>query len=380
MNILHIASFSGNIGDNANHMGFRPWFEGQVGTPVTWTSLEIREFYWRERHWDIELVDHINAHDMLVIGGGNYFELWVEDSPTGTSIAIESELFDRIRVPVFFNALGVDPGQGVPDSSRRRFTAFIDKLTASDQYLVSLRNDGALENLGRHIGERYVKRVHALPDHGFFVSPPVSPLPDLLPARDNVRRIAINLACDMSDIRFAQFENQAHFAREMAAVVEALAERDPLTEFLLIPHIFRDLEIISQVTAQVGDRLRRTRLAVAPFGSGDKAALHALALYRSADLVMGMRFHSNVCSMALGRQVLGLNCYRQIKNLYRELEQTDRLIDVSKPGFVKTATDLAVDALAGGSGFSAAAADAIAMVSAKRAAFEPRLQRWLNRY
>ena len=84
--VLHIASFTGNIGDNANHMGFRPWFEKVSSVSVSWDNLEIREFYWKERKWDMDFVDLANSYDLVVIGGGNYFELWVEDSPTGTSI------------------------------------------------------------------------------------------------------------------------------------------------------------------------------------------------------------------------------------------------------------------------------------------------------
>ena len=60
LRILHLASFTGNIGDNANHMGFRPWFENQVGVPIAWTDLEIREFYWGERQWDATLAELIN--------------------------------------------------------------------------------------------------------------------------------------------------------------------------------------------------------------------------------------------------------------------------------------------------------------------------------
>lgn len=378
LRILHLASFNGNIGDNANHMGFRPWFEALIDAPVSWTRLEMREFYWRERQWDETLVAFINTHDLLVIGGGNYFELWVASSPTGTSIAIEPALFDQIRVPVFFNALGVDPGQGVPDSSRERFAAFLDKLTTSEQYLVSVRNDGAMDNLKRHVGEKYAERVHGLPDHGFFFAPAEETFPALLPARSDVRRIAINLACDMADIRFAGLGSRAEFAREMAAAIERLAERDPGTEFYLIPHIFSDLEIVSEVIGHLGDRLRRTRLGIAPFGSGDDAARQAFALYRSADLVLGMRFHANVCSMALGRQVLGLNCYRQIENLYVEIGQTDRLVDVSRLGFADLLVERAGQALQGGAGFSAGAAEAVAKAAARRSAFEPALKRWLG--
>ena len=44
MKILHLASFTGNIGDNANHSGFRYWFE-KYNDEAEWTELEIREFY-----------------------------------------------------------------------------------------------------------------------------------------------------------------------------------------------------------------------------------------------------------------------------------------------------------------------------------------------
>ena len=371
LRVLHIASFSGNIGDNANHMGFRPWFEAQAGVPVQWTALEIREFYWRERQWDEALVAFINTHDLLVIGGGNYFELWVEHSPTGTSIAIEPDLFDTINVPVFFNALGVDPGQGVPDVCRQRFTNFLDQLFDAQRVLVSVRNDGAKENLRHHIGGAYADRVHSLPDHGFFV-----PLPDKSAAAGH-RQLAINLACDMSETRFAGFENQAGFAREMASLMSALAAQHPTLRFCLVPHIFRDLEIISETISHLDDRLRRTRLTVASYGAGDDAARQTLSLYRSADLVLGMRFHANVCPMALGTPVLGLNCYPQIEKLYEGLGLTDRLVSVGQPGFAPEAVQFASKVLADPGPYLRQTDEALAHVREERAALEPHLRAWL---
>ncbi len=376
LRLLHIASFNGNIGDNANHLGFRPWFERQVNATVTWTNLEIREFYWRERQWDEALVELINTHDMLIIGGGNYFELWVDDSPTGTSIAINQELFDRIKVPVFFNALGVDPGQGVPCKSRKRFTTFLDRLLSSEQYLVSVRNDGARDNLRHHIGPAYADRVHDLPDHGFFVPDPGDF--ELWNPEVRLRRIAINLACDMAEIRFAGFENQLAFAREFANAIAALAERIPQSQFCFVPHIFRDLEIISQVIGFLDDRLRRNRLIVASYGSGDAAARRSLCVYRSADLVMGMRFHANVCPMAFGTNVLGLSGYPQIENLYRGLNLTAQLINVADADFATEVARRAELALANSNDFAAAGGQALALVNQQRSSFEPHFQSWLK--
>lgn len=377
LRVLHLASFSGNIGDNANHMGFRPWFEAQIGRAVEWSDLEIREFYWREREFDDAFVALANAHDVVVIGGGNYFELWVESSPTGTSIAIDPARFARIRAPVFFNALGVDAGQGVPDVSLERFRAFLGALIASPQYLVSVRNDGAIETLRTYLGEQYVEGVHHVPDGGFF-----------LPAADAVsggllergrRYVGINLACDMAEVRFGAFGAQggrAGFVGEFAEAISELAEAHPDVTFVFFPHIFRDLDIISEVLGALADRLRRTRVVVAPYSSGPVAAAEIFEMYRRCDLVMAMRFHANVCPIGMGRQTLGLVCYRQIEKLYEELGQPDRGIDVSRPGFADTLVSNATRALTRPESFKAGPDEARGQVEAMRERFGIALRNW----
>ncbi len=56
LNVLHLASFSGNIGDNANHIGTRSQFAKNLDFELFFTELEIREFYWRQRLFDEEFV------------------------------------------------------------------------------------------------------------------------------------------------------------------------------------------------------------------------------------------------------------------------------------------------------------------------------------
>ncbi|WP_341235822.1 polysaccharide pyruvyl transferase family protein [uncultured Sulfitobacter sp.] len=379
LKVLHLASFSGNIGDNANHMGFRPWFAERLGRPVDWTELEIREFFWKERAFDADFANLANSYDALIIGGGNYFELWVEGSPTGTSIATPPEVFDRITVPVYFNALGVDPGQGVPDSSRRNFTAFLDKLLASDQYLVTVRNDGAVDALQTHIGADYAAAVHHVPDSGFFAPISTDDAPDILNA--DARYIGINVANDMADVRFAKFnasEGSVAFAAEFAAALTRLSEDHGDVHFILFPHIFRDVEVIFQVLDKMGDRLRRKRVIVAPYGSGDAAARVALGLYKQCEMVLGMRFHANVCAMGAGRPTLGLVCYRQIAMLYAELGHGDATVDVSAPGFAQVLRDRVNGVLADLPAHEARVQDARRKVTQMRTGFEPALQDWFT--
>ena len=73
---LHLASFDGNVGDNANHSGFYRHLKAQPGYDFAIEQLEIREYYWKQRFFDDGFVDLVNDYDLLIIGGGNYFELW----------------------------------------------------------------------------------------------------------------------------------------------------------------------------------------------------------------------------------------------------------------------------------------------------------------
>ena len=128
MKVLHVASFRGNIGDNANHAGFRPWFQALAGRPIAWTEFEIRDVYRKTRAFDASFATEANAADLVVIGGGNYFELWVKDSPTGTSISVTDDVMADIRTPIFINALGVDDAQGYTKETLGRFGKFLARL------------------------------------------------------------------------------------------------------------------------------------------------------------------------------------------------------------------------------------------------------------
>lgn len=380
LRVLHVASFTGNIGDNINHMGFRPWFALQCETAIDWVELEIREFYWGERQWDERFVNYANEFDLVVVGGGNYFELWVESSPTGTSIAIPPELFKKISTPILFNALGVDPGQGTTPDTVDRFRVFLERLTHSSQFLVSVRNDGAMQNLATHVGEDCTKRVHMVPDGGFFVGC-VDPK-DMKNGSDTCRpKIAINIACDMPEIRFQAFGGPSgvpHFADQFAELVSRIADQYCEHDLVFIPHVHHDLKIISEIISRLGDRLRRTRTTVASYGTGIKAAYQSLQSYCASELVLAMRFHANVCGITQRRQTLGLCNYPQIQSLYTELEQTDRIVDVSGSEFVEEAETKVVQALTSPDRFQGNCLSALKLVEEQRKRFEPELRAWLR--
>jgi polysaccharide pyruvyl transferase WcaK-like protein len=332
LKVLHVASFTGNIGDNANHTGFRSVLQKNLNANVEYTEFEIRKVFWKQKFFDKSFVDMANIHDLVVIGGGNYFELWVDHSSTGTSIDISLDLLSKITSPVVFNALGVDSAQGASDIAVSKFRGFLDFVIDSESMLLSCRNDGSMKTLREVVGDTYADEFFHVPDAGFFTFMKDSFHPELDSERKN---IVIQIAGDMLDVRFPNCEyddiSYEEFLESFAAYIVEFSKLN--VNYIFVPHIFKDLNIISSLINKLPDNIRRECVAVAPYLVGQKGQDYIFDLYRKADLVLGMRFHANVCGLGLGKSCIGLVNYRQIEGLYDELKLNDLKVHVNKKGF-----------------------------------------------
>ncbi|MCB5184118.1 polysaccharide pyruvyl transferase family protein [Methylobacillus gramineus] len=339
MKVLQIGSFSGNVGDIANHYGFRNWFQGLLGK-IQWDEFEIRNVYRKNVAFDNDFVATVNQYDLVVVGGGNFFELWVDSSPTGTSISIEIEMFEKIKVPVFFNALGVDDGLGCSDKSLARFTNFLEVLTSSRQYLVSVRNDGAMATLKKRISNNImVDKVLPLPDGGFFVNS-IDTLRDIAPnaqIKDPVT-IGINLAGDMLETRYPGGSGEHDYSGFISEFSDTLAEMwsdNKSLRFIFFPHIYSDLKVYADILSRLPDACRRENVKVAGYETNVKFEDTLFSEYGNCTLILGMRFHANVVAIANHVPVIGLYSYKQIKELFCELGIEEKIVDVRQINFKK---------------------------------------------
>lgn len=373
LNILHVASFTGNLGDNFNHMGLVPWIENLIGTPVRWTRLEIRKFYWKQLHWDESFVDYANKFDLIIIGGGNYFELWVDKSPTGTSIEIEPHVYSRIKKPIFFNSLGVDAGQGATQDCIMKFRNFIDTIVEGRNALVSVRNDGARDTIKNTIGKNYIPVFNSLPDHGFFVEKQHINLTGSHPSK----YICINLACDMPRLRFSNISGGIDgFASSISNTIKNIEAEYPDHHFIFVPHMYGDLKIIFDVLECLPDYIRRGKVQVYKYGTGDCLAREVLNLYENSKLAIGMRFHANVCPLALGVPNFGVATYPQINLLYEELALQDRVFEVSRSTFSTDLASACMSVLKSPAKITAQSASALMDVKSQREEFSSVFRKW----
>lgn len=324
--ILHLASFNGNVGDLLNHEGFYRGLNENNCSISNIQHMEIREFYRGKCYFDQTFVDYVNKFDLCIIGGGNYFELWVDHSPSGTSIMLEPQLVSKIKTPLIFNALGVDLGQGTSDTNIKKFKNFIDEVLKNDENILSIRNDGAKENLVTIFGSKYAEQFIHTPDAGFNSK---------FHVEKNGKRIClVNLPGDMLDNRFpgGDLHSLDSFIVEFARVIMDVLESDFVDEVTFIPHIYKDYITIMQLLGRLPDNIIRERCRVAELNLGNDLSLFK-HYYSNASIVLASRFHSNIAGLMSCDKVIALQNYPQITNLYTELALTEKLLNVQDIGF-----------------------------------------------
>jgi len=325
MKVLHLASFNGNIGDNAHHNGFRSAFENIFGD-VEWENLEIRMFYnsWNKERFDNSFADKVNKYDVLVIGGGNFFEVCHDYSETGCTINLSKSVLALINIPIFFNALGFDTKKGTSLENLTKFKAFISNILDKDNTFVSFRNDGSEKNYIESYGSLN-EGINIIPDGGFFLE--LSANPDV-----NRQLIGVNLACDMIDKRI-RGRGYEEFLSELVVVYESLMDKGYQLRFF--PHILSDLKIIYDLTSRFQDFHVKYNIEIMPYITGQGREDDFFKSYYECDVVTGMRFHTNVCTYGMGKKVVPLVSYPKIGDLFRSIGEENLLVDVNSPRFVE---------------------------------------------
>jgi hypothetical protein len=367
--IGHLASFQGNLGDVASHLGFRSWFERTLGFSIDWVNIEIRDFYRGLRNFDYDFANEVNQYEIFIIGGGNYFELWPTNSRTGCSIDLPPELLEKIRTPVFFNALGLDDGQGVSQYAQKHFPKFISTILENSNNLLTLRNDGSHSALTVNFPELQTLQIPVLPDHGFFSMENcgISRVGD----HDNLV-LGVNLAQDMPEVRFP--DGKKGFVQALSVILREIK----FDRVIFFPHVFSDLGIIADLLEIIPDQIRRNMTSVAAFGSTQREIRNILESYGHIDIMLGMRFHANVLPLSLGIPTIGLATYPQILKLYKEIEMENWVINCHDEGWEKRAIEKFQEFEEHRTQVELAFSNVQLRIARQRTDFEPTLVAWLK--
>ncbi len=318
---LHIASFAGNTGDGAMHDGAYRTRAQDIGQHFTYERIEIRDFiHWGLRRFDETFLDLSKTADLVLFGGNSIFQMWRDNTASGTYFDFTPDFLLQLRCPVVFYGIGCDATRGVHPLAIKRMRSFLDHCSDPERFLYSLRNDGSREIVEQAVGVEYASRMPVIPDGGLFARPDTA-----APKARNY--VIVNLAGDMPDIRFGTDDLSGQtFARALAKRVEALLLARPDVDVMFAPHVYSDIKLIADCLGRLDDKLRRTRIEVAPYQVDEHAWSRVFALYRGASAVLSMRFHGSIVPIGLGVPTVGLSSHHKLAGLFAGLSLENQCV------------------------------------------------------
>jgi len=326
VNILHVASFVGNIGDNASHVGLY-YILDQLVPKYTIRKMEIRKFYQNyqgsdKQCFDKEFVEYANKFDLLILGGGGFLDYWVENSKTGTTIDISPYLVGKIKVPTLLTSMGCMPHKEVPDGNVKKFRIFLDAILSNNNIRIAVRNDGSLSSLKNDIGGRYSEEIPEILDNGFFYRCASNAN---FPVKRNYA--AINITEDQLFMKsvYRKDINIDKYVKSIAKIVDYICHEKGL-DVVFVPHIYSDIKAIYEVVKQLDNYVVRERVSVAPCIQFDDGANYLFSVYKNSDLTLASRLHSNVCSLAMNVPVIGLATLDRVRYMYDHIGASDRYV------------------------------------------------------
>src|SRR5690606_25206832 len=257
MNILHMASFKGNVGDNASHLGFYSILN-DIGIKFSVDKIEIRKLYKNYKgsdriNFDVDFINKINSYDLCVIGGGGFLDYWVPDSKTGTTIDVDPDLVSLINIPTIFTSIGSNPHKKIPEGNIEKFKFFLDKIKCNEKIRIFLRNDGSMESIKRDLGEEFLCGITEILDHGFFYNQKLE-----FPRIVENEYVAINITEDQIHM---QSNLRAHLGDfdywgELKSIVEYCISIKKY-DVVFVPHISSDLKAIGKLLDMLDDTMVR---------------------------------------------------------------------------------------------------------------------------
>lgn len=314
MKALHIASFKGNVGDIINHDGF---YTACNIDKKNVTQLEMRRFYQNanDLYFDDDLVNYINKFDRLILGGGAYFDIRYAASQTGTTLDMSDEFIDKIHIPVLVNAMGIDVDYS-NQCAIDRFKHFYAKISAADNWKITLRNDGSKNRLCKLL-ETTNDEINAVPDNGYVFN-----------LCDYVRKqglVGMSITNDLFTDKFNDGLTIEQFNKIVSRICNQLLEMGKGIIFFL--HAPQDIETFHQIYTSLDSKHFRSKINIAPFDvSSVDAATRLDEYYRKCELVIAMRFHGNVLALKNNIPVIGLAGHEQITGMYSELGLIDQCV------------------------------------------------------
>ncbi|MCP3032734.1 polysaccharide pyruvyl transferase family protein [Halobacillus sp. A1] len=368
MNVLHIASFNGNIGDIINHSGFEAEFKKKVINNVEFVREEIRDYY-KVRNFKSfnteKFIKLANSFDLIVIGGGNFLSPWLEISNNGTTFDISVENFKKITTPILFNAVGCEGSLGYSEKTLHKIRKFFDHILlseASDKYFFTVRNDGSYSFIKDVIGKSYSSKVFEVPDNGFFC-----PIENLHPSSNREKTLGLSISEDRLKAKLSPNEYKA-FIQKLASIISLYVKESYHIKF--IPHTFNDYKVLVDLFDCLKDDVVRNHMVVSQLQANSKSGREVMGSYVNCDQALVMRFHASIACIKLNIPFVTLTLDQRLLSLFDNLE-LENIVNINKSCSVRDIKKLFINS-------SHNYDDVLNQLDTSQSIVFNRIKRWVN--
>lgn len=367
---LHVASFEGNAGDAVNHLGF---YRAVGIEREEVQQIEIRRFYHNYQgaklFFDNNLIELINNSKALILGGGGFFDVYWDDSYTGTTIDMRTDFIDKIQVPVLVNAMGIHFDR-TQKAAIEKFYKFYRDISTRKNWLIAIRNDGSAQRFKEVYSENLATEVECVPDNGFAF------LCDDIPRRNTSITVGLNITNDLLDSSFIGEKKIEDFNFEMSQFIKELLTAGIHIVFFL--HAPQDIKTLSIIQDILGKEFFRANITIAPYEPSDKGIADLVSFYKRCDAVVAMRFHANVICLANNIPVVGLAVHEQITGLYEEIGLKEMCIRVGEKEYTEKLMEQLKMQVENGDYYKAIGKDLMNEIVAKHRLYANKVRSFIN--
>ena len=317
------ASGRGNFGDLALPSAVREAFTTATGE-TSWLGIHVHQLF------DDERLELVNAQRAMIVGGGGLF--LPDTAPNGHSgwqWNVPQAQLERITVPLATFAVGYNLFVGqdfVGDRFRDGLLAMAERSV-----FLGLRNHGSIEQVSRLLPAHLHDRLR-------FVPCPTTILehthPGLPPAQEGTGTVLLNIAYDRRSRRFGR--GYPAFLAQIEKYVAAVEAAG--SEVRCVAHAPNDPQIVKDLRSEYGRELPLDDLSRSRPEEG-------YALFRRADLVVGMRGHATMIPFGLGTPVLSIVSHPKMRYFLEDIERPEWGFDVGDPNLADRLLEHTTDVL-----------------------------------
>ena len=303
MKIAHVFCHAAtNLGDIYLRRGTRDAFR-TIYPDARFTDVDTRQLF------DDSHIAELNAHDLIVIGGGG---LLLRDTfPNDRSdwqLGMSAEQLERIEVPLVVHAIGYNRFRGQEDFRREIFDTHMSTLVRKSSFF-SVRNHGSARALRGYVPADLGARIR------------VNPCPSLqfprvvVDRRLGTSRVGLLLAGDRLERRHPDLPG---FAARIRELMSGIAKHAELNVIVHQPHDRWFYEYVAGVDFREIDLIGKSPEA-------------AVAAFTSLDTVIGDRGHAQMIPFALGCRIVSLVSHDKLAWFLEDVGLPDYGVEESDP-------------------------------------------------